>query len=153
MKNHPKLYLWSKSWDKPSLPEKTEVKEEDLKLKMESDDLDIKPEQNDSMLMMMLKNETLMDNELPTPIEQPIIPQPEARIDSADCRLNLLDHITHCESLVEERLNDFDRIIDELEKGLDVEKDVEYPRTRQTLLLLSRDLDKLKDFSKLTAIN
>lgn len=36
---------------------------------------------------------------------QSLIPQPEDVIDPADCRLNLLDHVAHFQSLVEERLN------------------------------------------------
>lgn len=36
---------------------------------------------------------------------QSLIPQPEDVIDPSDCRLNLLDHVSHFQSLVEERLN------------------------------------------------
>lgn len=146
------MYLWSKPWDKPPLPEKAGVKQEleEVKPKLEAE-VDMKQEQpNESMLMMMLKNETLMDNAINQLTTAPIIPQPEARIETADCRLNLLEHIAHCESLVEERLNDFDKILDELENGMDIEKDADYTRTRQTLQMLTRDLDKLKEFSRIS---
>lgn len=34
-----------------------------------------------------------------------LIPQPEAVIDSSDCKLNLLDHVAHYQNIIEERLN------------------------------------------------
>lgn len=158
-KNHPKLYLWSKPWEKRPLPEKhVKDESEDLKPKLESDDyhqktvLDLNKSEstNDAMLMMMLKSGK---EEMPMLNMQanmaPIIPRPEAAIDSNDCRLNLLDHISHSESLVEERLDDFERQLDALEQGMNLEEDEDYPKTRQTLQLLMRDLDSLKRFSEL----
>lgn len=161
-KNHPKLYLWSKPWEKSKLPEKADVKYEktlDVKPKIENIDHQyiknelgiIKNEpRNDSMLMMILKSGK---EEMPMLNVHsnmgPIIPQPEAAIDSDDCRLNLLDHIAHSESLIEERLDDFEKQLDSLEEGLNLELSEEYPKTRQTLQLLMRDLETLKKFSEL----
>lgn len=88
----------------------------------------------------------LMDN------SSPIIPRPEAAIDSTDCRLNLLEHILHEESLVEQRLDDFEKQLDALEEGLDIEKEEHYPKTRATVQMLMKDLDKLKEFSLSTTI-
>ncbi|KAJ8940033.1 hypothetical protein NQ314_010864 [Rhamnusium bicolor] len=169
-KNHPKLYLWSKPWEKLALPEKMKQENEETKPKVENDDhqyikneLDLEKQepQNDSMLMMILKAgkevmpkidlNSLMDNNMGQ-LSAPIIPQPEAAIDSADCRLNLLEHIIHQESLVEERLDDFEKQIDALEAGMNVEGDANYPKTRQTLQMLIRDLAALKEFSQSTTV-
>ncbi|XP_056633199.1 PHD finger protein 20 isoform X2 [Diorhabda sublineata] len=158
-KNHPKLYLWSKPWSKKCLPEKAKPELEDAKPKVESEvteflknDFDVEKEsQNEnSMLMMLLKDgknvmskldlNTLMDN-------TPIIPQPEAIVDSADCRLNLLEHLVHEYSLVEERLDSFERQLSMLEETVNVERDIEYPKTRNTMQMLMRDLETLKEFS------
>lgn len=82
----------------------------------------------------------------------PIIPQPEAAIDSADCKIHLLEHIMHQEGLVEERLNDFEKKLDILEEGMNMELDPDYPKTRQTLQMLLRDIDTVKEFSQCTTI-
>ncbi|KAG5898748.1 hypothetical protein JTB14_020942 [Gonioctena quinquepunctata] len=164
-KNHPKLYLWSKPWDKRPLPEKAK-QEEEVKPKMENEDqeylksemdVDKDESQNEnSMLMMILRAgkdvipkidlHSLMDT------NGPIIPQPEAAIDSSDCRLNLLEHIIHQESLVEERLDNFEKQIDALEQGMNIEADADYPVSRHTLQMLMRDLDTLKEFSQSTTL-
>ncbi|XP_044268334.1 PHD finger protein 20 isoform X2 [Tribolium madens] len=156
-KNHPKLYLWSKPWEKLPLPEKCEdekpkeIKSED-EIKTESP---IKAEPNsDSMLMMILKNtkeESAGEDNLDK-LPPPIIPQPEAAIDSSVCRVNLLEHIAHAQSLVEERLDDFEKQIDQLEDTSIYENDEDYPRTRQTLHMLLRDLNTLQELSQLTTL-
>lgn len=90
------------------------------------------------------------------PIEQqpvPNIPQPEAAMDPTECRLNLLDHIAHAQSLVEERLDDFEDQINALEDdSLQSENDENYPRIRQTLQMLMKDLNTLKEFSQISTI-
>nr|CAI5838606.1 unnamed protein product [Callosobruchus analis] len=111
------------------------------------------------MLMMILKAgkevmpkldlNLLMDNNMS---QLPIIPQPEAAIDSTVCRDNLLHHIRHQESLVEERLDDFEKQIDALEECMDMEVDMNYPKMRHSLQMLARDLEKLKEFSHTTTI-
>lgn len=163
-KNHPKLYLWSKPWEKSKLPEKSEIKEEkctDATLKVENSDhqyikneMDTeKPPSNDSMLMMMIKEDKEdipmlnVNHNMAT-----IIPRSEAAIDSDDCRLNLLDHISHAETLIEERLDEFEKQFSELEEGVSLELEADYPKTRQTLQLLIRDLNTLKKFSELPMI-
>ncbi|CAG9829522.1 unnamed protein product [Diabrotica balteata] len=163
-KNHPKHYLWSKPWPKAHLPEKYKSELQDIKPKIENDDPEFlkndfdeeKDAQNEnSMLMMILKAgknvmpkidlNTLMDN-------SPIIPQPEAVTDAADCRLNLLEHLVHQCSQVEERLDDFEKQIELLEEGMTVEEDPNCPRTRNTMQMLIRDLETLKEFSQSSAI-
>lgn len=160
-KNHPKLYLWSKSWEKFPLPEKINDQDEEKIAQTETGlqefgKDDEKSDQNESMLMMILKagKEVIPKLDLNTLMDTsgPIIPQPEAAIDSADCKLNILEHIIHQESLVEERLNDFERQLDALEEGMNLEVDHDYPKTRQTLQMLMRDLDTVKEFSQSTTI-
>lgn len=133
-----------------------------MKIKSETDlqdfvkDDDKSDSQNDSMLMMILKagKEDMPKLDLNALMDTsgPIIPQPEAAIDSADCKLNLLEHILHQESLVEERLNDFEKQLDALEEGMNMESDPDYPKTRHTLQMLMRDLDTVKEFSQSTTI-
>ncbi|CAH1176132.1 unnamed protein product [Phaedon cochleariae] len=162
-KNHPKLYLWSKPWAKKSLPEKAKPEDHEPAPKLESDGDYLKSELNkedssneNSMLMMILKagKEVMPKIDLNSLMDTngPMIPQPEAAIDSTDCRLNLLEHIIHQESLVEERLDDYEKQIEALEEGMNMEVDEDYPRTRQTLQMLMRDLDTLKEFSHCTSI-
>lgn len=47
----------------------------------------------------------LTDVAVAQPQPQPNIPQPEAAIDSSDCRMNLLEHIEYFQNLVDEKLN------------------------------------------------
>lgn len=104
------------------------------------------------------EEESQLDRELKSMIENdqpqvPIIPQPEAAIETADCKLNLLDHIIHSQNLVMERLENFEKELDHLEENLSqLEKDENYPRTRQTLQMLMRDLNKLEELSQNTSI-
>lgn len=85
--------------------------------------------------------------------QEPYIPQPEAAMDPAECRLNLLDHIAHSQSLVEERLEDFEEQINALEEdSLESENDENYPKMRQTLQMLMKDLNTLKEFSQISTI-
>lgn len=161
-KNHPKLYLWSKPWDKLPLPERMNDQNEDIKPKSESDfqdfvkDDDKSDNPNDSMLMMILKagKEVIPKLDLNELMDTsgPIIPQPEAAIDSADCKIHLLEHINHQETLVEERLNDFEKQLDLLEEGMNVELDPDYPKTRHTLEMLLRDIETVQEFSQCTTI-
>ncbi|CAH0557104.1 unnamed protein product [Brassicogethes aeneus] len=152
-KNHPKLYLWSKPWDKPPLPEKADLpkdNKDDIKLKTEEPE-DVKLDsQNDSMLMMILKGKGDITNLVDS--NAPIIPRPEAAIDSADCKFNLLEHIAHAESLIDERLSDFEKIVEGLEEGMNIETDENYPKTRQTLQMLMKDIGVLGEFSQLTTL-
>lgn len=176
-KNHPKLYQWSKPWEKLPLPEKMNADSTLQESSMQNHQSDAKLEpilksepQSDSMLMSILKSgkeeqklkelgdlqkldiNTLIENNLDQPI-QSNVPQPEAAIDTADCRLNLIEHIAHSQSLVEERLSEFEEQLNALDVGfLQEEDDKDYPRMRQTLQMLLRDLNTLKDFSQVTTL-
>lgn len=89
-----------------------------------------------------------IDNNLEVP-NMPIIPQPEAAIDSADCRINLLEHISHCQSLIEDRLQNLEEQINVIDPvgTTDENKDDEYPEIRQTTQMILRDLNTLKELS------
>lgn len=160
-KNHPKLYLWSKPWEKLPLPEQQEIKEEAEEI----------IEAKGSMLLSLLrtgkeedkiKNEipefpkldlnTLIDNNMEIP-NIPNIPQPEAAIDSADCRINLLEHISHSQSLIEQRLSDFENQIKLLDVGNNIldSKDDDN-KLRQTTQMILRDLNTLKELSVCSSI-
>ncbi|KAF5307777.1 hypothetical protein FQR65_LT06648 [Abscondita terminalis] len=153
-KNHPKLYLWSKPWEKVPLPEKIEVKKEcDTQndpslysiLKTEKPDEKIKDELTS---LSKIDFNTLMDNNLAQlPTSAPIIPQPEEAINSTDCRVNILDHIAHSQTLVEERLNDIEAQVEALD-SISNTTDEDFSRTCQTVQLLLRDLGTLQEFSQ-----
>ncbi|XP_045470389.1 PHD finger protein 20 [Harmonia axyridis] len=146
-KNHPKLYLWSKPWEKLPLPEKMEETQDDL-MKEEIDSADKLENEEEKQLNRDLKN--MIESNQP---QVPMIPQPEAAIETADCKLNLLDHVLHSQNLVIERLDDFEKKLDSLEENLtQLERDNDYPRTRQTLQMVMRDLNKLEELSQNTSI-
>lgn len=109
---------------------------------------EIHADHGESMLMAYLKKGDSGQANLPLPI----VPQPEAPIESGVCRLNLLGHISHSQNLVEERLDEFEKLIDGLEDDLSVEESETYPRTRQTLNLIVKDLETLQEFSQLSAL-
>lgn len=139
-KNHPKLYQWSKPWDKQPLPEKANLSES-------SEDKSESKDEQKSLSEFPGLN-TLLDNNL-----EQLAPQPEAAIDTADCRLNLLEHIAHSQSLVEERLGEFEQKLNEIDvPPLPGEDEENYPRVRQTLQMLLRDLNTLKEFSQISAL-
>lgn len=41
----------------------------------------------------------------------PKVPEPEAPIDSAECRLNLLDHLIHYQTLIDARLSCIESLV------------------------------------------
>lgn len=163
--------MWSKPWEKLPLPEKAELKDENENTKQDDDHQYSKngDETGDTVLLSLLKPvkdevpdvaefpkldlNTLIENNLDqVPVNTLRIPQPEAAIDSADCRLNLLEHIQHSQSLVEERLNDFEEQINKLEPLLEEEENSEqYPKLRQTTQMLMRDLTVFKEMSQMTS--
>lgn len=84
---------------------------------------------------------------------QPNIPQPEAAINSGDCRMNLLDHIEYFQNLVNEKLNIIENEISNLESD-DVnnhgDDNETLPKTKQTIQMLIRDLGTMKQIANLT---
>ncbi|XP_063224785.1 LOW QUALITY PROTEIN: PHD finger protein 20-like protein 1 [Bacillus rossius redtenbacheri] len=188
--DHPKLYLWAKSWEKggskseevkqedtedvKKLGEKLEeeypaqraeeaaaVKEEEEPVKGEGEGAPVKEE--DASLLHQALTGRAQDAVLQLPIcqselmrfassmadrlqaaEGPRAPQPEAPIDPAECRLNLLDHINHSSQLADSRLSSIEAQIAALEsQDADFAKDETpdfFPKTKQTVQMLMRDL-------------
>lgn len=162
--NHQKLYLWSKPWDKLPLPEKLDHQQEnDISFtKSELDLLATKIEsQNDSSLLSLLKSpkseqkikeelskldlNSLMENSFELP--PPIVPQPEAAINSVDCKLNLLDHIAHSQNLIEERLEMVQSQVDALDGG-DNNSEEDFSLVCKTVQMLRKDLETLQELSQ-----
>ncbi|KAF5288026.1 hypothetical protein FQA39_LY15555 [Lamprigera yunnana] len=151
-KNHQKLYLWSKPWEKHCLPELKLKEEQGEKHKLAENQVG----QSDSSLYSILKStkikdesnfHTLMDNNLEQlPTSVPIIPQPEAAIDSTDCKFNLLDHIAHAQDLIHERLNAVETQMDALDGGGPTTEN-EGSHIRETVEMLLKDLRTLQEFS------
>lgn len=108
--------------------------------------------------------------------DAPRIPQPEAPIDPTECRLKLLDHIEHYQSLIDARLTTLEQMIDELEhedpslldgknsdpvqsgvkQGADLEETNHsdedpaldfLPQTKETVQMILRDLLNLRKIS------
>ncbi|KAK2576179.1 hypothetical protein KPH14_007496 [Odynerus spinipes] len=89
--------------------------------------------------------------ELSTPL-QPFIPEPEAPIDSAECRMRLLEHIEHFQSHIDSRLISIEAQVCALE-AMDPDEiipspDVQ-PRTKQTVKMLLRDLNTVRKLAAL----
>ncbi|XP_054285783.1 PHD finger protein 20-like isoform X2 [Macrosteles quadrilineatus] len=109
--DHPKLYLWAKSW-KDNSPD---VKNENEQIKTDV-----------------------------------VGPQPEAAIDTKECRLRLLEHIEDYQTKVEDRLTSIDAALSVLEaEDPELSSDVSDARMKQTMQLLLRDLSTLKEVAEL----
>lgn len=147
-KNHPKLYLWSKPWVKDYLPEKSNIptipmgNDSSMLFSLLKNAKDEQLNQHNSLQLQQLTKHHLVG-----------MPTPEAAIENSDCRLNLLEHIDHCQNLVEERLDDFARCIDDIDDDKDMfvtENEVDNCRIRETMQMIRRDLDVLNDLSRVT---
>uniref|UniRef100_U5ET92 Putative mbd-r2 n=1 Tax=Corethrella appendiculata TaxID=1370023 RepID=U5ET92_9DIPT len=131
-KDHPKMYLWSKKWDKspPKVGQQSSTGISGL-LK------NIKEE----------KSEVKEDEEVNTPI----IPQPEAAIDSSECQAILLGHIQKQQSIAMSRLQTIEAQIIALE-ALDDKANIlespssskSYPKSKQVIQMLINDLGKMQ---------
>ncbi|KAK5646830.1 hypothetical protein RI129_005294 [Pyrocoelia pectoralis] len=163
-KNHQKLYLWSKPWEKLPLPEKMELDQEN-EIPFSKSELDLFSNKieshNDSSLLSLLKSpkteqkikeelskldlNTLIDNNFEQ-LATPIIPQPEAAINSIDCKLNLLDHIAHSQNLIEERLEMVQAQVDALDGG-DNNNEEDFSHVSKTVQMLLKDLGTLQELS------
>ncbi|XP_041973618.1 PHD finger protein 20-like isoform X2 [Aricia agestis] len=83
-----------------------------------------------------------------------IIPQPEAAIDNGVCRERLLRHLTRCQALIDARLDSIEAQVAELESQDPSFEDDEtadyFPRTKQTIQMLMRDLDTMEELGIIT---
>ncbi|XP_025991994.2 uncharacterized protein LOC105202675 isoform X4 [Solenopsis invicta] len=83
---------------------------------------------------------------------QPFIPEPEAPIDPAECRMRLLEHIEHFQCHIDSRLTSIEAQIFALET-MDPDEFVSdphvQPRTKQTVQMLLRDLNTVRKLAAL----
>ncbi|KAI5642369.1 PHD finger protein 20-like isoform X1 [Phthorimaea operculella] len=83
-----------------------------------------------------------------------IIPQPEAAIENSACRERLLRHIQRCQALIDARLDSVEAQVAELESQDPSFEDDEtadyFPRTKQTIQMLMRDLDTMEELGVIT---
>ncbi|XP_013148427.1 PREDICTED: uncharacterized protein LOC106111005 [Papilio polytes] len=81
-------------------------------------------------------------------------PQPEAAIESGACRERLLRHIQRCQALLDSRLDSIEAQVAELESQDPLFEDDEtaeyFPRTKQTIQMLLRDLDTMEELGVIT---
>ncbi|XP_025157823.1 PHD finger protein 20 isoform X2 [Harpegnathos saltator] len=94
-----------------------------------------------------------VEDEVTAPL-QPFIPEPEAPIDPAECRMRLLEHIEHFQNHIESRLSSIDAQVCALE-AMDMEELEELPnphmqsRLKQTVQMLLRDLNTVRKLAAL----
>ncbi|KAE8748341.1 hypothetical protein FOCC_FOCC004977 [Frankliniella occidentalis] len=182
-KDHPKLYLWANSWQTesmgcptpPSSPiQETEQKQENFGVMGKGKSLLQEALLNGSPLQQQLQQQHFLQPH--QSVDAPRIPQPEAPIDPTECRLKLLDHIEHYQSLIDARLTTLEQMIDELEhedpslldgknsdpvqsgvkQGADLEETNHsdedpaldfLPQTKETVQMILRDLLNLRKIS------
>ncbi|KOB66141.1 Phd finger domain-containing protein [Operophtera brumata] len=82
-------------------------------------------------------------------------PQPEAPIENEVCRDRLLKHIQRCQALLDSRLDSIEAQVAELESqepsfGEQYETAEHYPRIKQTVQMLMRDLDTMEELGVIT---
>ncbi|XP_077294797.1 uncharacterized protein LOC143917202 isoform X1 [Arctopsyche grandis] len=81
-------------------------------------------------------------------------PQPEAAIESSECRIRLLQHIERTQVLLEARLDSIEAQIAELESQDpsfdDDETPEHFPRTKQTIQMILRDLVTLEELGSIS---
>ncbi|XP_060810612.1 PHD finger protein 20 isoform X1 [Amyelois transitella] len=81
--------------------------------------------------------------------EMPRGPQPEAAIENGPCRERLLRHIQRCQAIIDARLDSIEAQVAELESQDPSFEDDEtadyFPRTKQTIQMLMRDLDTMEE--------
>ncbi|GBP26137.1 PHD finger protein 20 [Eumeta japonica] len=76
-------------------------------------------------------------------------PQPEAAIEDGACRERLLRHVQRCQALIDARLDSIEAQVAELESQDPSFEDDEtadyFPRTKQTIQMLLRDMDNMEE--------
>ncbi|XP_038208739.1 PHD finger protein 20-like isoform X2 [Zerene cesonia] len=81
-------------------------------------------------------------------------PQPEAAIENGACRERLLRHVQRCQALIDARLDSIEAQVAELESQDPSFEDDEtadyFPRTKQTIQMLMRDLDTMEELGVVT---
>ncbi|XP_023315236.1 PHD finger protein 20-like protein 1 isoform X3 [Trichogramma pretiosum] len=199
-KDHPKLYLWAKSWSKIKIPsyenkpvplwetiqdgnDNNENSSTDIKIpsyenkpvpslktiKDENDNsvnakIDNLPNTSDDDLIEILgedENEISLTSSMNLGFndssqssifessEEPWAPKPEAPIVSVECKSRLLEHIENLQEWVDSTLNFVEVQIEDLEKKFEwsPETNDQYMHTSQTLLMVLRDLENVRNYS------
>ncbi|XP_018349614.1 PREDICTED: PHD finger protein 20 isoform X3 [Trachymyrmex septentrionalis] len=106
-----------------------------------------------SLIIDNIQQETsiTVENEV-SALPQPFIPEPEAPIDPAECRMRLLEHIEHFQCHIDSRLTSIETQIFALET-MDPDELVSdplvQPRTKQTVQMLLRDLNTVRKLAAL----
>ncbi|XP_061382783.1 uncharacterized protein LOC116770086 isoform X1 [Danaus plexippus] len=82
-------------------------------------------------------------------VQRVVIPQPEAAIENSACRERLLRHVQRCQGFIDARLDSIEAQVAELESQDPSFEDDEtadfFPRTKQTIQMLMRDLDTMEE--------
>ncbi|XP_022122920.2 uncharacterized protein LOC110998534 isoform X1 [Pieris rapae] len=174
-KNHPKLYLWAKDWEnaelnftqerlnsdysdlniiinnigKENLPVKTQDEEREALLNLSGSipgvplDFPISTTELERMARSIQEQESRVS-----------APQPEAPIDNNVCRERLLRHVQRCQALIDARLDSIEAQVAELESQDPSFEDDEtadfFPRTKQTIQMLMRDLETMEELGVIT---
>lgn len=175
-KDHPKLYLWSKSWEdqQPERNEKFDIKTEELVDLLEQETKDeikdfntpsrrgTENEKSESKLSKTDESGgSLLTDLLQTPggtsidfamthrtPKQPNIPQPEAIIDDAECQIRLLNHISKQQDLAMNRLDEIENLVVGLESMDPKGQNVDDHRLKSTIKMLIRDLGTMRKISE-----
>uniref|UniRef100_A0A2A4KA81 MBD domain-containing protein n=1 Tax=Heliothis virescens TaxID=7102 RepID=A0A2A4KA81_HELVI len=83
-----------------------------------------------------------------------VAPQPEPPIENAACRRQLLKHLQRCQALIDARLDSIEAQVAELESQDPSFEDDEtaefFPRTKQTVQMLMRDLETMEELGVIT---
>ncbi|XP_053665138.1 uncharacterized protein LOC128714287 [Anopheles marshallii] len=129
-KDHPKMYLWSKKWEKS-------------------------PPRGDGNSSMGTAADKQQHGDSGDQQQMPQIPVPEAPIDPAECQAILLDHIQKQQNDAMGRLQAIEAQIIGLE-AYDEKADLlesptakNYPKTKQTIHMLLNDLLKMKKIAEI----
>ncbi|RVE47035.1 hypothetical protein evm_008317 [Chilo suppressalis] len=87
-------------------------------------------------------------------VQRASAPQPEAAIENSACRERLLRHIQRCQAVIDARLDSIEAQVAELESQDPSFEDDEtadyFPRTKQTIQMLMRDLDTMEELGVIT---
>uniref|UniRef100_A0A1Q3F4E5 Putative phd finger domain protein n=1 Tax=Culex tarsalis TaxID=7177 RepID=A0A1Q3F4E5_CULTA len=153
-KDHPKMYLWSKKWEKSPPRGGNGDLSGIVPLNASITSTGATPSAAAQGATSTGGQLNRTDQQRPVPI--PHIPVPEAAIDPAECQAILLEHIQKQQNAAMARLQAIEAQIIALEAYDDKSELLEsptaknYPKTKQTIHMLLNDLTKMK---KIAAIH
>ncbi|OWR46297.1 putative phd finger domain protein [Danaus plexippus plexippus] len=158
-KDHPKLYLWAKDWESPEVnftQERLNSDYSDLNIIINNigkENLPLKPDEVNPHLDIRMpiteEPEDRFTQRDKQEVQRVVIPQPEAAIENSACRERLLRHVQRCQGFIDARLDSIEAQVAELESQDPSFEDDEtadfFPRTKQTIQMLMRDLDTMEE--------